>query len=190
MRAITIRQPWASLTVAGIRTVETRSRPMSYRGRVAIHAAQRPARFAEAYEAWCAVGTLVGESGDVVYNATRGRAGALEVVDALPLGAVVGSAVVIDCVPIVRRGTPTVEDYERRDVALLTDADRGLLLDRWDEVHQCDLTDQLALGDFSPGRWAILLDDPAPTTERCPWCWGGVLDGRGETLCRCVELAS
>lgn len=35
-----------------------------------------------------------------------------------------------------------------------------------------DITDQLPWGDFTPGRWAGILTDVKPTTERCPVCWG------------------
>jgi hypothetical protein len=35
-----------------------------------------------------------------------------------------------------------------------------------------DVTDQLPFGDFTPGRYAWLLGDVKPTTERCPRCWG------------------
>jgi hypothetical protein len=43
MRAITIRQPYASLIAAGIKRLETRSWTTSYRGPLLIHAAQAPA---------------------------------------------------------------------------------------------------------------------------------------------------
>lgn len=40
-----------------------------------------------------------------------------------------------------------------------------------------DITDQLPFGDFSPGRFAWLLEDVKSTTERCPRCRGcGRLD--------------
>jgi hypothetical protein len=38
MKALTIRQPWASLIVAGLKDVENRSWPASYRGPLVIHA--------------------------------------------------------------------------------------------------------------------------------------------------------
>ncbi len=38
MKAITIRQPWASLIMAGIKTVENRTWRTSYRGPLLIHA--------------------------------------------------------------------------------------------------------------------------------------------------------
>ena len=37
-RALTVRQPWASLIIAGIKNVENRSKPTSYRGTLIIHA--------------------------------------------------------------------------------------------------------------------------------------------------------
>jgi len=39
LRAITVRQPWARCIAIGRKTVENRTRPTSYRGPVAIHAA-------------------------------------------------------------------------------------------------------------------------------------------------------
>ncbi|MFC4066756.1 hypothetical protein [Actinoplanes subglobosus] len=38
LRALTIRQPWAWATAHGGKTVENRTRPLAYRGRLAIHA--------------------------------------------------------------------------------------------------------------------------------------------------------
>src|SRR3954452_3561016 len=41
MKALTIRQPWAALIMAGSKDVENRVRPTSFRGRLAIHAGLR-----------------------------------------------------------------------------------------------------------------------------------------------------
>src|SRR5260370_37615147 len=38
MKALTLYQPWASLIVDGIKMLETRPRPLSHRGYLAIHA--------------------------------------------------------------------------------------------------------------------------------------------------------
>jgi hypothetical protein len=43
MKALSIRQPWASLIVAGYKDIENRSWRTSYRGPVLIHSAQRVA---------------------------------------------------------------------------------------------------------------------------------------------------
>lgn len=40
MKAISIRQPWAGLIVAGQKTIENRSWNTSYRGEIAIHASR------------------------------------------------------------------------------------------------------------------------------------------------------
>ena len=39
-KALSARQPWASLIVCGLKTIEIRSWPTSYRGRLYIHAAK------------------------------------------------------------------------------------------------------------------------------------------------------
>lgn len=39
IRALTLHQPWASLVAWGVKHYETRPRPLSYRGPLAIHAA-------------------------------------------------------------------------------------------------------------------------------------------------------
>lgn len=40
MKAITIREPWATLMAIGAKQIETRSWPTNYRGPIAIHAAK------------------------------------------------------------------------------------------------------------------------------------------------------
>lgn len=47
--ALSVRQPWAGLLVAGLKSVEVRSWPVRYRGRLLIHAA---CRLAEEPESW------------------------------------------------------------------------------------------------------------------------------------------
>ncbi len=41
MKAVTVRQPWASLLVIGAKKFETRTWPTNHRGRLAIHAASK-----------------------------------------------------------------------------------------------------------------------------------------------------
>jgi hypothetical protein len=73
VKTLTVRQPWASLIVAGFKDVENRPRPIRYRGKLAIHAGLKVD--CEAMEAF---GHLIKGS--------------------LPLGAVIGSVDVVDCV--------------------------------------------------------------------------------------------
>ena len=73
MKILTIRQPWASLIVAGIKDVENRSWLTSYRGRLGIHAGSRVEQ-----DALDAYGHLL--DGD------------------LPRGALIGSVTLVDCI--------------------------------------------------------------------------------------------
>jgi hypothetical protein len=77
MKALTIRQPWASLIVAGIKDVENRSWRTNYRGRLGIHAGSRVDQ-----DAFDAHRHLL--DGD------------------LPRGALIGSVTVVDCIATSR----------------------------------------------------------------------------------------
>ena len=41
MKALSIRQPWASLIVAGVKDIENRSWPTAYRGLILVHAPKK-----------------------------------------------------------------------------------------------------------------------------------------------------
>src|SRR3954470_3027657 len=93
MKCLTVRQPWAYLIIAGIKRIENRSRATKFRGRLAIHAAQK----------------LDGDWNDIL-DAEGGPVGldeevevqggtVLPPVSSLPLGAIVGTVEVTDCVP-------------------------------------------------------------------------------------------
>lgn len=45
MKALTIKQPWAELIIAGLKDVENRSRRTHFRGRFAVHAGLQRADF-------------------------------------------------------------------------------------------------------------------------------------------------
>lgn len=45
MKALSIRQPWASLIAKGYKAIELRTWKRSYRGPLAIHASKKPDRF-------------------------------------------------------------------------------------------------------------------------------------------------
>lgn len=47
MKALTVKQPWAGLIIAGGKDIENRTWRTSYRGRVLIHAAKTPVPYAE-----------------------------------------------------------------------------------------------------------------------------------------------
>ncbi len=97
MKALTVYQPYASAIVAGLKLYETRSRRTSIRGRVAVHAGKaslnRATRtlFAKAF--WKLLGAVSGK------------------ID-LPMGAVVGTVEIVDCLP-VEAVIPTLTERER-----------------------------------------------------------------------------
>lgn len=85
MKALTVKQPWASLIVDGIKDIENRTWKTNYRGRIFIHAAATPVD-GPACDALSAI------QFSVVFDRNR--------LDALngPNGVVIGSVEVVDCV--------------------------------------------------------------------------------------------
>lgn len=81
MKTISIRQPWASLIVAGVKAIENRSRPTRYRGRVLIHAGQ-----------------TIDRDGMAVVNEAMSEVGSIPSVGDWPTGAIIGCATIVDCV--------------------------------------------------------------------------------------------
>lgn len=133
MKAISLWQPWASLVVQGIKTVETRSWPVPPEligWRVAIHATRT--RVITDH-----IPFLLPDQ--IAY---------------LPVGKIVGSAVIKGCV-----GT----------------SDQGALgaIYRHASWHGPTYDDpgdyELILGDYSPNRYAWLLTDPRELEEPVPF---------------------
>ena len=59
-RCLSIRRPWAPLIIQGYKSIENRSWPTSYRGRIAIHASQ--ADETHAYDRWLNCGSADDET--------------------------------------------------------------------------------------------------------------------------------
>lgn len=173
MKAITLHQPWATLIAVGVKTIETRSWPTKHRGPIAIHAAKR---FDKAgWEESLPATDLPGLSPDAwVMLASRRQ----------PFGAVVATANLVDCIPMVD-AVPICEFPDAADRVLqITDDVHGrriCVLDRWPgggEIADPSRRSDLPYGDFAPGRWAWLLEDIEPLYEPVPargrqglWNW-------------------
>jgi len=84
VKALSIRQPWAELILQGRRTIEPRTWQTNYRGRIAIHASQ-----------------TVGEEACVAYGLDPAR---------VARGALVGTAELVDILPLDERGWETLRD--------------------------------------------------------------------------------
>ena len=174
MKALTVAQPWASLIVACVKSIETRPsppngamRPDGVRGlpglriepgdRIAIHAAATPPGPvgdwipSRQYGEW-RVQRDVTKPGDLFASHTTVWT---------PLGAIVGTVVVAGAVPVGECSEQAEHICDSASALLLHSP-----LDRpWrpDGTTEYDVTDQLPLGDFTPGCWGWLLTDP----ERC-----------------------
>lgn len=167
MRALTIRQPWASLIATGAKTIETRPWRTDYRGPVLIHAgAHRPATF------WHHHGdddvppsidrvsmSPYWEWTEDVDDYTSG--GAYRWIG--PLGAVVAVATLRDIYPI--HDVCDVIDTEGVPVVW---ADDHCLHVEHDEINVDYLEDERHFGDYTGGRWAWLLDNVRPLPTPVP----------------------
>jgi len=166
MKTLTLRQPWASLVAMGSQTIVTRARSTSHRGNLVIHSGVTPPD-----EFFCTSEPEIID-GEPYWMPID-----------TPLGAVVGTCELVDVVPIRSwaplAGPPVTAVYAPRSCF-----EEPMILVR-DEVFAAEVTlpppgtptasnvsDQLDYGDFTPGRYAWLLSDSKPTTERCPLCWG------------------
>lgn len=197
MKALTIRQPWATLIALGVKTIETRSwrAPQALIGQtIAIHAGKHRPK-----DVWCSA------SADPVFPPPLARLYDYgKCVDPQesndgewwryrwdgPLGAIVATATLADCVPMVERDTGI---NQRRYLYLMNG--EVLDIDYARSPRIVDVTDQVPYGDFQPGRWAWLLTDVKPTTERCPAClrtWDDckVTPERVPPCSTCIEMGT
>ncbi len=97
MKAFTVYQPYAYAIVTGLKQYETRPRRTNIRGRVAVHAGKaslnRATRELSTKAFWDLLGAVGGKT-------------------ELPLGAVVGTVEIVDCLP-VEEVIPTLTEWER-----------------------------------------------------------------------------
>lgn len=152
-RALTIRQPWASLIALGVKTIETRSWRTDYRGPLVIRAgAKEPER---------------GRVGRFTVDCfTTGHDFYLKGDDGLTLSLHLGAVVaVVDLVDVV----PIIDDWPLDTVAYVRREQRTTGVTEWwlynDETGRCaDVTGQEPYGDFAPGHYAWILDRIRPVT--------------------------
>ena len=196
MKVLTLHQPWASLVALGVKTIETRSWSTKYRGPLAIHAgAKAVSGLVGDYraETWFSnvqhVADCYCDAGEVDYPCQRGstrtpcltRLGSATIM--LPLGAIVATCTLVD-VALVGEwdsfrtgyvegdegdlpGRPVIVRHSGRDSLSFSDS---LVLDH--EGQQTDVSDQLPYGDFTPGRYALLLADVVPVDPPVPFKGG------------------
>jgi len=149
MKAITIYQPWASL-IGPAKRIETRSRPISYRGPLAIHAGKTT-------PAW--VWEIVKE--DAALRDVLMRTFKHTRFETLPTGVIVATCELANCLIIGQtpmRICTVCKGYLAECGHTNTHTEQGVPPIKG--VEQ-----EYLLGDFSPGRHAWMLDNIKPLPE-------------------------
>lgn len=103
MKCTSLWQPWASLWLSDRKLHETRGRPLSYRGPIAVHAAKRKLRGWE-YD------TLPKAFKKILEDEFGGH-WAMD----LPYGAIIGVVTIIDCIPTEKLYDPEVAHMDSDD---------------------------------------------------------------------------
>lgn len=170
MKALTLTQPWATLVAIGAKRIETRSWRTNYRGLLAIHAAA----------GWNASDREFVRT-ELVQTAFAGRVPLPRDPDALPRGVVIATCQLVDCVPTddldldlgEERAFRRIGGYENGEDLYCWCSERDYGGRAWELDER-----EIAFGNFTPGRFAWLLDDPVELYEHVPakgklmlWDW-------------------
>jgi hypothetical protein len=155
MKAITLWQPWASLVAKKYKKIETRSWYTSYRGPIAIHAAKTYPSWVKCIFKW--VADLLGEEKyeESFWYYLENKIG--------PFGMVVATANLVDCLQI--------KEIHGRIWAVNLNGS---------SIHIQG--NELEFGDYTPGRYAWILEDIQELPEPIPargaqglWNWENVV---------------
>jgi hypothetical protein len=195
VKALTVRQPHAQLIALGVKTIETRSWQTAFRGPLLIHAGLHTPDHFYGEDGPC--GEIYGgpdHDPELLWqwfpeppeNGGGWTLGDIQGNDShdMPLGAIVASCKLVDCVPILE-GTVELALEEPRP-CVVPHGGTELSLWRSGSPEGEDIADQLPYGDFTPGRFAWLLEDIKPVEQRCPACWGS---GNGPNLSWSSQMA-
>lgn len=158
LKAITIWEPWASLIAMGEKSIETRSWKAPdniINQRIAIHAAATMPKWVKALCSGFA--KLIGTkeyNGSWLYHLEHGIG---------PFGKVVATAKLTECILII-------EDHEVMEYAIIGEGDKQQMVDG----------PEYLFGDYTPGRYAWILEDIKPLENPTPakgmqrlWNWDG-----------------
>lgn len=155
MKAISLLQPWASLVAVGAKRIETRSWPTKYRGPLAVHASKKDP---------CKMSLLGMEAFEAAVKEAFEKTGLSWCF--LPTGCVIATCSLTDCKLIKEDGL-----YQSHIVP-------GGINDIFHREHPLPTGNELAFGDYTPGRYAWILSDvqklqtPIPAKGRLGlWDW-------------------
>lgn len=170
MKCVSLTQPWATLAIIGAKGIETRSWKTQHRGKLGIHAAKGlgPAGGLRNLRNLLHMDPFFNALVPLIeYNQLyMSRAEAVDqIIDCLPLGAVLGTVELYHCSPIfnLEGGVPTyISKF------------RGIPPHEYAKIPESDLP----FGDYTNGRYAWFLRDrnqfrtPIPATGHLSlWDW-------------------
>lgn len=155
MKALTLTQPWATLVAIGVKKIETRSWATTYCGPLAIHAAKK---FPEDAQHLCFQVPFRQFLVERYSFMARGEIyfGKHE----FPLGCVVATCELVDCIKIERFG-PSYSFKHVQD-------ETGMWHHTMTEAPIPPAEPELSFGNYTPGRYAWILSDVKPLPEPVP----------------------
>ncbi|HEV2070419.1 MAG TPA: hypothetical protein VGR26_11540 [Acidimicrobiales bacterium] len=160
VKALTLHQPWASLVALLVKRIETRSWSTTYRGRLYIHAGARQVHSGHFL--------MLARAAVVAGLITREQEQAFRAL-AVPFGAIVASCELVDVVPIVdRKGGAVDAPTFVATFGRPAKAPALVLVRRGQTPVWTDIEGQRPYGDFTPGRFAWLLEDVRPVDPPVP----------------------
>jgi hypothetical protein len=162
VRCLSLHQPWATFTVEGIKTIETRCWPTRYRGQLVICSTRTPWRGAWTYE-------MI----SVLADGPEGVERLGDYPRGFELGYALGVVNVVGCVPTADVYPAEGADYETTGFTG-EDEETGDGGWAWAEPageltgHVFASRTERGLGDYSEGRWAWLLAKARRFAEPVP----------------------
>lgn len=129
---ITLSQPWATLVVRGLKLIETRGRNTNFRGELHIHAGKSKEYGTGANKISCR---------ELCYHKPFSQFITPKEYDRLPFGAIIGKVNLRHTLPTEKISKMEVFHYGSSE--------------KWSISQQ-----ELAFGDYLPGRYGYLLSDP------------------------------
>lgn len=176
MKALTVRQPWASLIALGVKTVETRSWSTKYRGPLAIHAGMTrppmmhlpPTQFTRIAAKWDAVDAHNRRCWfviDTITDPAHQRPHRCDIRDRVPKRSTTPTLFFPSAGPHEKRNPEKPEYTDSMYLPLGAIVTTCNLVDvvAIDGSLPAEIsTDQIPFGDWSPGRYGWLLDDISP----------------------------
>ena len=153
MKTITLTQPWASLVAIGVKQIETRSWQTSYRGPLAIHAAKGFPKWAkelcytEPFKSVLALNVRENMAGQFYLS---------HVINNLPTGCIVATCELTG----IYSTNSNILSFESNDISISSKTGVSVGAHKLFQLPPAE--PELSFGDYSPGRFAWVLENIQP----------------------------